>query len=76
MNDIVTQIRVLIEEFIVRHHDTPSDLVLGDEEYDALEKWSEEHQTMVQDPTLIGVPLEFMGMKVHRTGRPRGIQVK
>ena len=74
MNDIVTQIRVLIEEFIVRHHDTPSDLVLGDEEYDALEKWCEENLTLVQDPTVR--TNEFMGLKVHRSGRPRGIQVK
>ena len=76
MKDIVTQIRVLAEEHIIRHQDTPSDLVLGDEEYDALEKWSEEHLTFVQDPSLLGVPLEFLGLKVHRTGGPRGIRVK
>ena len=76
MKDVVTQIRVLAEEHIIRHQDTPVELILGDAEYAALEKWSEEHLTFVQDPTLIGVPLEFMGMKVHRTGRPRGIRVK
>ena len=71
--DIVTSIRVLAEEWILRHGTTPATLILGDAEHDAMEAWVDENLRLVQDPTLVGTGVEFMGMRVVRSGRARGI---